>query len=35
MIGSAEAKAILEAGRNSKDESIRNACAQAMRSQGL
>jgi len=35
MIGSAEAKAILEAGRNSKDESIRNACAQAMRGQGL
>jgi hypothetical protein len=34
-IGSAEAKAILEAGRNSKDESIRNACAQAMRGQGL
>ncbi len=31
MIGSAEAKAILEAGRDSKDESIRNACAQAMR----
>jgi hypothetical protein len=35
MIGSAEAKAILEAGRDSKDESIRNACAQAMRGQGL
>jgi HEAT repeat protein len=35
MIGSAEAKAILEAGRNSKDESIRNACAQATRGQGL
>jgi hypothetical protein len=35
MIGSPEAKAILEAGRDSKDESIRNACAQAMRSQGL
>ncbi len=31
MIGSAEAKTILEAGRDSKDESIRNACAQAMR----
>jgi len=26
---------ILEEGRDSKDESIRNACAQAMRSQGL
>jgi tetratricopeptide (TPR) repeat protein len=35
MIGSPEAKAILEEGRDSKDESIRNACAQAMRSQGL
>jgi HEAT repeat protein len=35
MIGSPEAKAILQAGRDSKDESIRNACAQAMRSQGL
>jgi HEAT repeat protein len=35
MIGNAEAKAILEAGRNSKDESIRNACAQAMRGEGL
>jgi HEAT repeat protein len=35
MIGSAEAKAILEAGRDSKDESIRNACVQAMRGQGL
>jgi tetratricopeptide (TPR) repeat protein len=35
MIGSAEAKAILEEGRDSKDESIRNACAQAMKSQGL
>jgi len=33
MIGSAEAKAILEAGRESKDESIRNACAQAIRGQ--
>jgi len=35
MIGTPEAKAILEAGRNSKDESIRNACLQAIRSQGL
>jgi len=35
MIGSPEAKAILEAGRNSRDESIRNACAQAMKGQGL
>jgi HEAT repeat protein len=35
MIGSAEAKAILEEGSSSKDESIRNACAQAMRGQGL
>ena len=35
MIGSLEAKAILEAGRDSRDESIRNACAQAMRSQAL
>ncbi|HJX60733.1 MAG TPA: HEAT repeat domain-containing protein [Thermodesulfobacteriota bacterium] len=35
MIGSAEAKAILDAGRNSKDESIRNACVQAMGSRGL
>ncbi len=31
MIGSPEAMAILEAGRNSKDESIRRACMQAMR----
>jgi hypothetical protein len=35
MIGTPEAKAILEAGRNSKDESIRDACTQAMRSQSL
>jgi len=35
MIGTPEAKAVLEAGRNSKDESIRNACLQAIRSQGL
>jgi len=35
MIGTPEAKAILEAGRNSKDESIRSACLQAIRSQGL
>jgi len=32
LIGTREAKAILEAGRNSKDESIRNACILAMRS---
>jgi hypothetical protein len=35
MIGTPEAKAVLEDGRDSKDESIRNACLQAMRSQGL
>jgi hypothetical protein len=35
MIGSAEAKTILQAGRESKDESIRNACAQATRGQSL
>ena len=35
MVGTPEAKAILEAGRDSKDESIRNACARAMRGQGL
>ena len=33
MIGTPEAKAILEAGKNSKDESIRDACTQALRSQ--
>ena len=33
MIGTPEAKAILEEGKNSKDESIRDACAQALRSQ--
>ncbi len=31
MIGTSEARAILEQGRNSKDESIRNACQQAFR----
>jgi hypothetical protein len=31
MIGTSEAKAILESGKDSKDESIRNACLQAMR----
>jgi HEAT repeat protein len=35
MIGSPEARAILEEGKNSKDESIRNACMQAIRSQGV
>ena len=35
MIGTPEAKAILEEGKDSKDESIRNACLQAMRSQGI
>lgn len=33
LIGTPEAKAILEAGRNSKDESIRRACLQAERRQ--
>jgi HEAT repeat protein len=33
MIGTPEAKAILEAGKNSKDESIRDACNHALRSQ--
>ena len=33
MIGTPEAKAILEAGKNSKDESIRDACTHALRSQ--
>ncbi|NWG04785.1 MAG: HEAT repeat domain-containing protein [Syntrophaceae bacterium] len=33
MIGTSEAKAILEAGKNSKDESVREACVQALRSQ--
>jgi HEAT repeat protein len=32
-IGTPDAKAILEEGRNSKDESIREACAQALRGQ--
>jgi len=32
MIGTPEAKAVLEEGRRSKDESIRDACAQALRS---
>ena len=31
LIGTPEAKAILENGRNSKEESIRNACQQALR----
>jgi len=31
LIGTAEAKSILEAGMNSKDENIRQACLQAMR----
>lgn len=31
MIGTSEAMAILESGRNSKEESIREACAQALR----
>jgi hypothetical protein len=31
MIGTPEARAILEKGRNSKEESIRNACQQALR----
>jgi len=35
IIGSVEARAILAEGRESKDESIRNACIQAMKSQGL
>jgi HEAT repeat protein len=35
MIGSVEARAILAEGRDSKDESVRNACIQAMKSQGL
>jgi HEAT repeat protein len=33
MVGTPEAKAILEEGKNSKDESIRDACTQALRSQ--
>jgi hypothetical protein len=33
MIGSPEARAVLEEGKNSKDESIRDACAQALKSQ--
>jgi len=35
MIGSPEARAVLEEGKNSKDESIRDACAQALKSQPL
>lgn len=35
MIGTPEAKAILEAGKESKDGPIRNACLQALRSQPL
>jgi len=33
MVGTPEAKAILEEGKNSKDESVRDACTQALRSQ--
>jgi HEAT repeat protein len=33
MVGTPEAKAILEEGKNSKDEFIRDACTQALRSQ--
>src|SRR4030065_110279 len=33
MIGTPEAKAILEVGEDSKDESIREACIQALKSQ--
>jgi hypothetical protein len=33
MIGSPEARVVLEEGKNSKDESIRDACAQALKSQ--
>jgi HEAT repeat protein len=33
MIGSPEAKAILEEGKNSKDESVRDACTQASKNQ--
>ena len=33
LIGTAEARSILEAGRNSKDENIRQACLQAMKGQ--
>ena len=33
LIGTAEARSILEAGRNSKEENIRQACLQAMRGQ--
>jgi HEAT repeat protein len=32
MIGTSEAKAVLEEGKNSKEESIRDACAQALKS---
>jgi HEAT repeat protein len=32
MIGTSETKAILEEGKNSKEESIRDACAQALKS---
>lgn len=35
MIGSKEAKAVLEAGKNSRDESIRLACTQALNRQPL
>ncbi len=35
MIGTPEAKAILEEGKNSKDETLRDACTQALRSQSI
>jgi HEAT repeat protein len=35
LIGTAEARSTLEAGRNSKDENIRQACLQAMKGQTL
>jgi len=33
MIGTADAKAILEEGKDSKDETLRDACTQALKSQ--
>jgi HEAT repeat protein len=33
MIGTADAKAILEEAKNSKDEALRDACTEALRSQ--
>jgi HEAT repeat protein len=35
MIGTPDAKAILEEGKNSKDETLRDACTQALKSQSL